>query len=487
MKLTIGVKLFIAYFVITSSIVWFVTDKVSFRITNGIDQAAEEVMIDSANLLAQIVSSNVQDNEINVDKIRGVISAYLDRETNANVYSINKKKPNLQVYITNKDGIVIYDSQGRVEGKDYSQWRDVFLTLKGEYGARSSAYDASITDPTPEQKAHHVAAPIYNQEEIFGVLTVIKSVSDLKPYISAQKKQINTYATYIFLIALLFGAGASYVVSRDTNKLIKYTTALSRGKSAVVPKIRQVEFAELSKAIEKLRVDLEGREYVEEYINTMAHELRTPITGIRTTAENLLMPMSHSQRERFVNNILDANKKMELLVNRLLSLSRIERRDQLESIEKINIESLIENVLTPTSRAGRISSRGIKFEFNIEREFIINAEKLLAEQALANIIDNAIDFTPPNSTISIKISESNTHVIIQVSDQGKGVPEHARKQLFRRFFSSARPDTGKRGNGLGLRFVKKIMSLHGGTISLKNRFMENGAVATLKFPVKKSL
>ena len=231
-------------------------------------------------------------------------------------------------------------------------------------------------------------------------------------------------------------------------------------------------------------MDLEGREYVEEYINTMAHELRTPITGIRTTAENLLMPMSHSQRERFVNNILDANKKMELLVNRLLSLSRIERRDQLESIEKINIESLIENVLTSPSRAGRISSRGIKFEFNIEREFTINAEKLLAEQALANIIDNAIDFTPPNSTISIKISESNTHVIIQVSDQGKGVPEHARRQLFRRFFSSPRPDTGKRGNGLGLRFVKKIMSLHGGTISLKNRFMENGAVATLKFPLK---
>ena len=63
-----------------------------------------------------------------------------------------------------------------------------------------------------------------------------------------------------------------------------------------------------------------------------------------------------------------------------------------------------------------------------------------------------------------------------------GIPEHARKQLFRRFFSSSRPDTGKRGNGLGLRFVKKIMSLHGGQVSLKNRFMEDGAVATLQFP-----
>jgi len=281
----------------------------------------------------------------------------------------------------------------------------------------------------------------------------------------------------------LFGAGVSVFVTRSTRKLVKYTTALSKGENAVAPKIRQVEFAELSKAIEKLRVDLEGREYVEEYINTMAHELRTPITGIRATAENLLMPMDNSQRERFIKNILDANKKMDLLVNRLLNLSRIERRDKLENVEKINAKDLIKDVIQSPSRKGNIASRSIKVEYTLEREFVINAEKLLAEQALSNIIDNAIDFTPIGSTISIKVSESNTHVNIQVLDQGKGVPEHARKQIFRHFFSSSRPDTGKRGNGLGLRFVKKIMSLHGGSVSLKNRFMENGAVATLKFPI----
>jgi two-component system sensor histidine kinase CreC len=139
-------------------------------------------------------------------------------------------------------------------------------------------------------------------------------------------------------------------------------------------------------------------------------------------------------------------------------------------------------VLQAPSRKGSITRRSIKIENIIEREFNIKAEKLLAEQALANIIDNAIDFTPIGSTIGIKVSESNTHINIQVYDQGKGIPEHARKQLFRRFFSSSRPDTGKRGNGLGLRFVKKIMSLHGGQVSLKNRFMEDGAVATLQFP-----
>ena len=484
MKLTIGVKLFIAYFIISGAIVWFVTNQMLDRATKGVDHAAEEVMIDASNLLAQMVSHDIVNDQIDIDKMHLLISTYLDRELNASIYSVIKKNPNLQVYVTNQDGIVIYDSSGMRKGEDYSRWNDVYDTLRGKYGKRSSSLDPSIEKPTADQKAMYVAAPIYHNDQIFGVLTTVKSTIDLKPFIVNQEQQIKEYASYLFLISLLFGAGASYFVSRSMGKIIRYTTNISKGKNVVAPKIRQVEFAELSKAIEKLRVDLEGREYVEEYINTMAHELRTPITGIRTTAENLLMPMSHSQRERFVNNILNANKKMELLVNRLLSLSRIERRDQLESIEKINIESLIENVLTSPSRAGRISSRGIKFEFNIEREFTINAEKLLAEQALANIIDNAIDFTPPNSTISIKISESNTHVIIQVSDQGKGVPEHARRQLFRRFFSSPRPDTGKRGNGLGLRFVKKIMSLHGGTISLKNRFMENGAVATLKFPLK---
>lgn len=483
MKLTIGVKLFIAYFIVTSSIVWLVADKVAFRITNGIDQAAEEIMIDSANLLAQMVSNNIHNNEISTDKISNIMSAYLDREVNATIFSINKKKPNLQIYITNKDGIVIYDSKGEIKGKDYSQWRDVFLTLKGEYGARSSAYDANILEPTADQKAHHVAAPIYHNNQIFGSLTVIKSVADLKPYVLTQKDQINTYAIYILLVSLLFGAGVSVFVTRSTRKLVKYTTALSKGENAVAPKIRQVEFAELSKAIEKLRVDLEGREYVEEYINTMAHELRTPITGIRATAENLLMPMDNSQRERFIKNILDANKKMDLLVNRLLNLSRIERRDKLENVEKINAKDLIKDVIQSPSRKGNIASRSIKVEYTLEREFVINAEKLLAEQALSNIIDNAIDFTPIGSTISIKVSESNTHVNIQVLDQGKGVPEHARKQIFRHFFSSSRPDTGKRGNGLGLRFVKKIMSLHGGSVSLKNRFMENGAVATLKFPI----
>ena len=92
MKLTIGVKLFITYFVITSSIVWFVTDKVSMRVTKGIDEAAEDVMIDTSNLLAQMIASNIKDNKIETDNARNLFSKYLDRELNADIYSVTKKK-----------------------------------------------------------------------------------------------------------------------------------------------------------------------------------------------------------------------------------------------------------------------------------------------------------------------------------------------------------------------------------------------------------
>ncbi|HIC41137.1 MAG TPA: two-component system sensor histidine kinase CreC, partial [Piscirickettsiaceae bacterium] len=394
MKLTIGVKLFLTYFIITSAIVLFVTDKLSIRITKGIDEAAEEVMIDSSNLLAQMVSNNIEYDQINVEEVHKLMSMYLNRELDASIYSVTKKNPNLQVYITNKDGIVIYDSTGKLKGKDYSQWRDVFLTLKGKYGARVSGYDPEIKDPHPEQDAMYVAAPIYHKGSIFGVLTVIKQMIDLKPYVVEQRHQIEEYALYIFLVSLVFGAGVSYAVSRGANKLIKYTTSLSKGENVTAPNIRQIEFAELSKAIEKLRVDLEGREYVEEYINTMAHELRTPITGIRGTAENLLLPMDDEQRKHFIQNILDSNNKMDMLVNRLLDLSRIERRDTLEKKEKVDVRSLIEEVIKAPSRIGRITSRRIQLEYDIERDFSIKVEKLLAEQAVSNIIDNAIDFTP---------------------------------------------------------------------------------------------
>ena len=254
------------------------------------------------------------------------------------------------------------------------------------------------------------------------------------------------------------------------------------GEDAIAPNIQNDEFTKLLEAIEKLRNELELKDNVEEYIDTLAHELRTPITGVRATAENLLLPMDDKQRAHFVQNILDSNKHMDKLVSRLLELSRIERRETLKNITTLNIQSVVDEVLKAPIRIKTIANKELAVEFDIEENGEILAEKLLLEQAIGNIINNAIDFSPKGGMITIKASETNTAVTIVVLDEGPGMPDHVLRKLFTRFFSVSRPDTGKRGNGLGLRFVRKIMQLHGGEITLQNRFLQEGAEAKLRFP-----
>ena len=126
--------------------------------------------------------------------------------------------------------------------------------------------------------------------------------------------------------------------------------------------------------------------------------------------------------------------------------------------------------------------KDLNIVLEINNKSLIKAEKILLEQAIGNIVNNALDFSPKSGTITIKASETNTAISIIVLDDGPGIPPHVLSKLFTRFFSVSRPDTGVRGNGLGLRFVRKIMQLHGGEVTLQNRFIQQGAEAKLRFP-----
>ena len=189
---------------------------------------------------------------------------------------------------------------------------------------------------------------------------------------------------YIFVIALLFGFLGSYRISRNINRVQKYTNNLFSGEDVLMPDLNN-QFNKLARTIRDARADVELKDDVEQYIDTLAHELRTPITGIQLTAENLLSPMTDKQRKRFVENILESNKHMDLLVNRLLDLSRIERREALKNVETININEIVNKVLEAPSREKMISDKDIKIDIQINSNTTLKAEKILLEQAIGNI------------------------------------------------------------------------------------------------------
>jgi len=470
LKLSLGSKLFILYFLVSSSIVWLIANRTG-------EESAEEIMIHTSSLLSQIASHNINDGAIDVEVFGSTVSGYLNPH-GLGKNNQEKQLSNLEIYLTNNDGMVIYDSQGLAMGSNLSRNIEVASALQGEQGVRKIPYNPKNERLLFGTKALYVSSPIYDHEKnILGTLVAIKPI-----YFGKGGSRIYEYAFYIFFISLIIGGVASYIVSRDAKLLVKYTSRLSIGEDISPPNIHNDEFIRLLEAIEKLRNELELKDNVEEYIDTLAHELRTPITGIRATAENLLLPMDDKQRIHFIQNILDSNTHMDKLVSRLLELSRIERRETLKNVTTLNIDAVINNVLKAPIRVKTIANKNLRIEFDIEKGGEIRAEKLLLEQAIGNVINNALDFSPKGGTITIKASETNTAVTIMILDEGPGMPDHVLRKLFTRFFSVSRPDTGKRGNGLGLRFVRKIMQLHGGEITLQNRFLQEGAEARLRFP-----
>ena len=479
-KLNIGTKLFLLYFIISSTLLWVFAHRTAV-------ESAKSVMVEVSSLMSRVASQNNKDGEIDLETFESLIVNYLRSQKNTIDKNNNQKLENLAIYVTNKDGLLVLDSRGLILGKDMSSHNEVGSALSGSKDITRVVVE-TISGPKKARGAVieyfyksrflNASNPIYgNNGEILGAVVVVAPLMDL-----LDQNYLLQFIFYIFLISLIFGALGSYRISRNIRRIQKYTSSLFSGEDVAIPDLNN-QFNNLAKTIENARSDVELKDDVEQYIDTLAHELRTPITGIQLTAENLLTPMSDKQRKRFIENILDSNKHMDLLVNRLLDLSRIERREALKVIETLNILQAINSVLRAPSRIKNIADKDLNIILEVNSKSLISAEKILLEQAIGNIINNALDFSPKSGTITIKSSETNSSISIIVLDDGPGIPPQVLNKLFTRFFSVSRPDTGIRGNGLGLRFVRKIMQLHGGEVTLQNRFIQHGAEAKLRFPI----
>ncbi|MBE28858.1 histidine kinase [bacterium] len=478
-RLNIGTKLFLLYFIVTSSLLWLFAQRTSF-------ESAKSVMVEVSSLMSRVASQNNKDGEIDLETFETLIVNYLRSQRNTIDKNTPQKLENLAIYVTDKDGLLVLDSRGLTLGTDMRKINEVESALSGSSDTTNIIVEETIGNRKARVavieyflKSRYLNAsnPIYGDNgEILGAVVVVAPLIDLMG-----ESYLLRFIFYIFVIALLFGFLGSYRITRNINRIQKYTSNLFSGEDVLMPNLNN-QFNKLARTIRDARSDVELKDDVEQYIDTLAHELRTPITGIQLTAENLLSPMSDEQRKHFVENILESNKHMDLLVNRLLDLSRIERREALKSVELLKLKEIVAKVLKAPSREKIIDDKDIKVDVQINSNASLKAEKILLEQAIGNIINNALDFSPKLGTITIKSSQTNAAISIIVLDDGPGIPPQVLNKLFTRFFSVSRPDTGVRGNGLGLRFVRKIMKLHGGEVSLQNRFIQQGAEAKLRFP-----
>lgn len=438
-------------------------------------EAVEESTVETAELLAAVISQQFIDNAFEIKNIEQAMSTISKRSLHAKIYEIEKQKVNLTIYITDKNGILLYDSSnGAKPGMDFSKWNDIYLTLQGKYGARSTRTIAD--DPT--SSTLYVAAPIKKNGELIGVVSVGKPKNSVSFFVEIAKKKFLLAMVLVGMSAIGLAIALSSWITQPIRKLIEYVHSIQQGKSSRLPHLGSSEIGTLGTALEKMRAKLEGKSYIENYISTFTHEMKSPLTAIRGASEILRDDVPKETRLKFINNIDSEAARLQNLVERMLQLSRIEN---IESISKnqLDLRKIIEEAIE--SLQVQLKKKQMTIKVDLKSSGGLEGDSFLFRQAIVNLISNSIDFSPEQSKIEIITSNNFGKLNVLLRDYGSGIPDFAVTKVFDKFFSLDRPGTGKKSTGLGLPFVKEVVSLHGGEIFLEN--MHPGLKIEMNFPV----
>ncbi|MBI3394940.1 MAG: two-component system sensor histidine kinase CreC [Spirochaetia bacterium] len=430
-------------------------------------RALEESLNDTAAVLSALIEDDLASagaGSIPYQRLNRIMAASGQKVLLTRIYRIRKQAVTLRVYITDKKGIVLFDSQiPENVGRDFSRWNDVFLTLRGEYGARATR----LVKNDPSTSEMHVASPIRAGNAIVGVLTVVKPSNSVSPFIEIAEKRFLISALITFLGTAAVAAFAFFLVTRPVRLLKDYAQRVRRERIPL-PRLPRGELKELGRAFEEMRKELEGKDYVERYVQTLVHELKSPLTSISGAAEILGEGVSEAERQRFVRNIQSESQRLRDMLERLLLLAAIEARPVLSRTDDVPASTIVEAVQERLGSA--LDSKGIQLQCTIKDPGMsVHGDPVLIVSCLSQLVENSADFSPPQAAIELEVARSGNGVLLTVLDRGTGIPAYALDRVFERFYSLPRPATGRKSSGLGLSFVKEAADLHHGWVKVSPR------------------
>lgn len=413
-------------------------------------RVVEDVLVDSSRLLAVMVAEDMaKGRPINARLDGAFDETFFNHPTKDHlpIWYDQKQKSQFHIYVTDDAGQVIYDSLGRSVGADFSRWNDVYLTLKGKYGARSTDLNGA--------SVMYVASPIKHDGRLIGVVSVGKPTHTLAPYLKASYQELLKILAQSVLLSLGISALVAMWLRHSIHRINRYTQSL--GETIRPHFYLGRELNELAGGIHQMKVELENKAYITDYAHTLTHELKSPLSAIRASSELLTGQMPDEDRVFFATLITEQSERLSALVDKLLTLAKLE-----DPSFKLKKSPVSLNTLTDTCLAHATA----KLQEKALHTHTLGTGTVLADafwlaQALENITENAI----AHADTFLLFILSDTHLTL-VND-GTPLPSFVVERAFERYFSFSHDDE-KKGTGLGLPLVATIMNAHDGTATLKN-------------------
>ena len=422
-------------------------------------------MMAKANIIAQTISE-VWDNDPKVTE-----------EKFSDPVEQSLAGTNIRGVVVNKSYIVLYDTnkEARMSGKVFI--RDVLKK------ALDGKQEEEIRKNEAQDPLMAVGVPVMKDGEIVGGVYLAVSVNRLKATVSSAGMSLLIFSVLIAVLIGLLGWCLSYVITKPMAEFRETAQKISKGDFDVRVKVRgQNEIAQMGETLNYMAQELQELDNKrKDFVSDVSHELRTPMTGIQLSCESLRSMDDAELRNEFIDDMTMEIDRLARLVDRLLMLSRLDAgKVELEQCDIRMLVRAVVKAITPLAGKKNIMlyTDGCTGE---EISVLMDYDKLY--EALYNIADNAIKYTPEGGYLHVDVEYSLDEVKIEFEDNGAGIPESERERIFERFYrldDSRARDTG--GTGLGLAITKEAVVMHGGTIEVVTATGDIGSKFIVRLP-----
>jgi two-component system, OmpR family, sensor histidine kinase ChvG len=322
-----------------------------------------------------------------------------------------------------------------------------------------------------------------------GYLAISENANDIRSAINERKTFILRTAIFIGIVISIFSFVLNRYFLKPIKNLVVYTKIIkekSRKKTNINElKSRNDELGTLSTSLDDMTNELQKRIALAENFSTdLVHEIRNPLTSLKSASEILHETEDQEQRSKLINILNHDVQRIERLITDYSQMLKDEVALSREKVKKINLKMILKSVVDDFNNIYE-TKRGIKITLKDpynQEEYFINGIENRIEQIIANLLDNSVSFSKNNKEILVEISKNEKQeIILKVIDEGIGFKETSTKKIFNRFYSN-RPDNFGEHSGLGLHIVKNLVDLHGATINASNNIAQKGANVEIVFP-----
>ena len=322
-----------------------------------------------------------------------------------------------------------------------------------------------------------VATPIARGGSVLGALVLTTASGQINAMVRHEREQV----LQMFVIAILVSIGLSLVLaSTIANPLRDLAAAAEFGKSKNVGKLsasrvripdmtgRPDEIGRLSGAFRSMTEALYDRiESNEQFAADVAHEIKNPLSSLRSAVDTLRVARTDIQREKLLSVIEHDVKRLDRLVSDISNASRLDSELVKEEMQAFDLVSMLANLVTYNRPAAE--EIGVEFISDLpDKQIIIHGLEARLAQVFVNLITNAISFCEDGDAVILWARKRENRVLVVVEDTGPGIPEEALGKIFSRFYSERPNSDFGNHSGLGLAISRQIVEAHGGVIWAEN-------------------